>query len=181
MGGIFKKRRVFRNSDLQWIYDYLRREQPDPEAQKARGSAGNAYYVGRCHPNPKRPFAARGSIAYAAWAAGIDNAADGATALPTPETGYEKVAPAVKLTPEEALRAYWAAFCDADWHLIDDDACEDGADLIDIWEANGLVVLDGVDDDELDDALADERGIEPGGSVWRLTPAGRQALQEQGS
>lgn len=79
-----------------------------------------------------------------------------------------------KLTPEEALRQYWHAACDCD--PVDDDAVEDGGDLFDAWEAAGLIVLDAVDDDDLDDAFAYERGIVPGGSCWRLTPAGDAAL-----
>lgn len=83
-----------------------------------------------------------------------------------------------KLTPEEALRRYWSPFCDADHHLIDDDACEDGGDLSDAWEAAGLIALRDVTDDDLDDAFAAERGIEPAGQIWTLTPAGRAALED---
>lgn len=86
-----------------------------------------------------------------------------------------------KLTPEEALRRYWSAFCDADWHLIDDDACEDGGDVSDAWEAAGLIELRSVTADDLDDAFAAERGIISGGSVWHLTPEGRAALAQQGT
>lgn len=83
-----------------------------------------------------------------------------------------------KLTPKEALRRYWSAYCDADWHLIDDDACEDGGSLPDTWEAAKLIKLDAVNNYDLDDSFASERGIVPGGSVWRLTTAGRAALTE---
>lgn len=82
-----------------------------------------------------------------------------------------------KMTPEEALRAYWAAACDCD--PIDDDACEDGGSLNDAWEAAGLIELDSVNDDDLDDAFAYERGIEAGGSIWRLTAKGRAAWADQ--
>ncbi len=73
------KRRKFKDPDCQQTYDWFRDTKPDPEAQKARGSCGNAYYVGRCHTNPARPFAVRGSLAYAAWAAGIDEAQEAAS------------------------------------------------------------------------------------------------------
>lgn len=81
---------------------------------------------------------------------------------------------AEKLTPEEALRRYWDAFCDCD--PINDDACEEGGSLLDAWEAGRLIELDSANDDDLDDSFASERGIVPGGSVWRLTPAGCAAL-----
>lgn len=45
----------------------------------------------------------------------------------------------------------------------------------------GFVELVEVDDDALDDPFAWERGIEPGGMMWRLTETGlrvRAALQE---
>lgn len=70
--------RRFTSVSLQETYDWFRKTKPDPEQQKGCGAAGNAYYVGRVHPNPARPFAKRGSIAYAAWAAGIDEAHDAA-------------------------------------------------------------------------------------------------------
>lgn len=76
-----------------------------------------------------------------------------------------------ELSPATELGAYWDAFCDAD-------PAPD--DFIDRMEAAGLVVLEGVTDEDLDDAFAAERGIEPGGMIYRLTPAGRAALQTQG-
>lgn len=71
-----------------------------------------------------------------------------------------------ELAPEVELRAYWQAFCDAD-------PCPD--DFQDRMEAAGLIALDSVTDDDLDDPFAAERGIEPGGQVWRLTAKGRAA------
>lgn len=85
-----------------------------------------------------------------------------------------------RLTPEEALRRYWSAFCDADHHLIDDDACEDGGDLSDAWEEAGLIASRSVTRDDLDDPFAAERGIEPGGQIWTLTAKGLAALQSEG-
>ena len=73
----------------------------------------------------------------------------------------------VRLAPADELRAFWAARCDADAYPEDFD---------ERMEAAGLITLDAVDDDDLEDAFAYERGIEPGGMVWRLTPAGRAAL-----
>lgn len=63
--------RKFRNPDLRATYDWFRENAPAPDT-KSKGSAHNAYYVGRYHPG--RPsLCVRGSHAYAAWAAGIDN------------------------------------------------------------------------------------------------------------
>ena len=66
------KHRKFKEKLLQTFYDNYRRDDPPPESRHY-GSAANAYYVGRYHYNPSRPFAVKGSPAYAAWAAGIDN------------------------------------------------------------------------------------------------------------
>ena len=73
------------------------------------------------------------------------------------------------LAPAVELEAYWDAFCDCD---------PSPDDFADRMEAAGLIFLDGVTDDDLDDAFASERGIEPGGLIWRLTPAGRAALSQ---
>lgn len=66
------RRRRFKDKAVQAAYDFFMETRPEPESQKARGSAGNAYFVGRTRPRPDRPFSERGSIAYGAWAAGID-------------------------------------------------------------------------------------------------------------
>lgn len=83
-----------------------------------------------------------------------------------------------RLTPEEAFRRYWADFCECDCDRIDNDACGEGVDLTDVWEEAGLIFLRSVDEDDLDDVFAAERGIEPGGNVWDLTDAGRAALKK---
>lgn len=66
-------RRTFKDGALQTTYDWFLENDPAPET-KGGGGAFNAYFVGRYRPNPARPFGVRGSLAYAAWAAGIDNA-----------------------------------------------------------------------------------------------------------
>lgn len=71
-----------------------------------------------------------------------------------------------ELSLEVELRAYWAAFCDCD---------PTPDDFQDRMEAAGLIVLDAVNDDDLDNPFASELGIEPGGTVWRLTDRGSQA------
>lgn len=70
------RNRKFKEPHLQAVYDHYRTTKPDPNKTRGQGSAGNGYAVGRLHADPKRPFAVRGSLAYAAWAAGIDNARD---------------------------------------------------------------------------------------------------------
>ena len=71
-----------------------------------------------------------------------------------------------ELAPEVELRAYWDAFCDCD--SVPDD-------FQNRMEDAGLIYVDAVDDDDLDDPFAGELGIVPGGSVWRLTAKGRDA------
>lgn len=66
-------KRKFKDRLLQETYDWFLENDPDPST-KGKGSAHNAYYVGRHLNRPDRPFAQRGSVAYSAWAAGIDNA-----------------------------------------------------------------------------------------------------------
>lgn len=73
---------------------------------------------------------------------------------------------------EADLRLHWNDFCDADPFYGSDDFAER-------MEAFDLIELAPVDDDALDDAFAAERGIEPGGMMWRLTEAGRAALRAQ--
>lgn len=77
-----------------------------------------------------------------------------------------KVAERGELPPEVELRAFWSDFCDYD---------PTPDDFQDRMEAAGLIYLDAVDDDDLDDPFAEELGIVAGGSVWRLTTKGRQA------
>ncbi len=68
----------------------------------------------------------------------------------------------------DSFAAMWDDYTEADWQLVKDpttflEQCEDA----------GLAECVEVDDDALDDAFAAERGIEPGGMMWRLTDAGR--------
>lgn len=74
-----------------------------------------------------------------------------------------------ELLPATELQTYWSAFCDCDRY-------PDRFD--DRMERAGLIELDDVTDDDLEDGFARERGIEPGGFVWRLTDLGRQALKD---
>lgn len=70
------------------------------------------------------------------------------------------------------LRRNWSSFCDCDQF--------DGSDTFaDRMEAAGLIELDSVTERDLESAFAAERGIEPGGMVWRLTPGGRAALEKE--
>lgn len=72
------KHRKFAHHRLQLMYDLYREWHPTPESQAGRGAAGNAYQLGYKNPiKPDNRFD-RGSITYAAWAAGVDNAADAA-------------------------------------------------------------------------------------------------------
>jgi hypothetical protein len=71
-------RRRFQNSHNQEVYDALRATPPaDLDATKGMGSSMNAYVVGFRMPNEPPRLAAPGSEAYAAWAAGVDNARAG--------------------------------------------------------------------------------------------------------
>jgi hypothetical protein len=65
--------------------------------------------------------------------------------------------------------AHWNAFCDADHGDYPEG-------FIDDCEARGLAELVPVTPDALDEAFAAERGIVPGGSMWALTAAGREAF-----
>lgn len=75
--------------------------------------------------------------------------------------------PYAELTSEQKLRAFWMDFCQAD------PAPETFADDM---ESAGLIFLDGVEADDLEAPFADELGIYPGGSIWRLTDEGRRIL-----
>lgn len=66
------------------------------------------------------------------------------------------------------LTKNWDAFCDGDRGDMRTDDPEYPASL----EAAGFVKWDSVDADDLEDAFAWERGIEPGGTVYRFTPLG---------
>lgn len=66
----------------------------------------------------------------------------------------------------EDLTVNWDAFCDADPLPHPREYFPDSLD------AAGYAELVPVDDDALDDPFAAERGIEPGGMMWRLRPIG---------
>lgn len=67
------------------------------------------------------------------------------------------------------LRQNFASFCDADPFP----GCDTFADAM---EAAGYIELVPVTKEALEEAFAAERGIEPGGMMYRLTDAGRLAL-----
>lgn len=72
------RRRKFADRALQQTYDTLRANPPSPTAQslaayRMRGSASAAYVRGWERPDEPDKLSVRGSIAYAAWAAGVDN------------------------------------------------------------------------------------------------------------
>lgn len=71
------------------------------------------------------------------------------------------------------VRDYWSAICDCDWHEVPEAIRDTYEDTL---ISQGLAVWDAVDDDDLDNPFAEEIGIVPGGSVMRLTPAGRAAF-----
>lgn len=66
------KRRSFSDPQMQKAYD-LYRDAP-PQSGTFQGGLGAAYRRGRSHPD--RQQYVRGSLAYAAWAAGVDAAND---------------------------------------------------------------------------------------------------------
>ncbi len=63
-------RRKFKDAGVQAAYDHFLADDPAP-VTKGKGGAHNAYFVGRSGL-PNRLWS-RGSLAYAAWAAGRDN------------------------------------------------------------------------------------------------------------
>jgi hypothetical protein len=67
----------------------------------------------------------------------------------------------------EELREHWFAFCDAD-------AVPEG--FIERMEAAGFASLRRATREDWESAFAADRGIEKGGAVWALTPAGRAVL-----
>lgn len=67
--------RKFRDGALQRTYDRLRADPPiNLFAFGLRGTTAGAYVRGFQNPERADDLAPRGSIAYAAWAAGVDNA-----------------------------------------------------------------------------------------------------------
>jgi hypothetical protein len=75
----------------------------------------------------------------------------------------------VKLTKDE-FREHWPAFCDCDPVPVEDFA--------DKAEEAGFIYTRGVEEEDLERSFAAELGIEPGGLVYDLTPAGRAALEQ---
>lgn len=66
------------------------------------------------------------------------------------------------------LRSHWSAFCDAD--PVPDD-------FVELMDHAGLIQTRKVQKSDIDaDDFAAERGIEMGGWLWELTPAGRAAI-----
>lgn len=79
---------------------------------------------------------------------------------------------AVASGERQDLREHWEAFCDADPFP--------GSDTFaDRMERAGLIECVAVDDEALESPFATERGIEPGGLMWKLTKAGHAALKEK--
>lgn len=67
------------------------------------------------------------------------------------------------------FRKNWGAFCDCDPF--------DGADTFaDRMEAAGFIEIDSVTAEDLEYSFASELGIVEGGSIWRITAAGRTAI-----
>ncbi|WP_294138298.1 hypothetical protein [Sphingomonas sp.] len=66
------------------------------------------------------------------------------------------------------LTSNWDAFCDGDRGDVRSDDPQYPWAL----EEAGFVSWDSVEADDLDDPFAWERGIEPGGTIYRLTPLG---------
>lgn len=73
-----------------------------------------------------------------------------------------------ELSREQKLRLLWNDFCDAD---------PVPPEFADEMEAAGFIEVAPVDEDALESPFAYERGLEPGGSMYVLTPAGHQALR----
>lgn len=80
----------------------------------------------------------------------------------------EKMAAGLSEAVKRDLTDNWDHFCEADRGLI----VSDDPNYPDQLEAAGYVEFDAVDDDDLEEPFAWERGIVPGGSVLRLTPLG---------
>jgi hypothetical protein len=77
----------------------------------------------------------------------------------------DKIVASLSEAQRRDLTVNWDDFCDAERLQLPPDYPDDLVKA-------GFVILDAVDDDDLDEAFAWDRGIEPGGSVYRLTPLG---------
>lgn len=94
-------------------------------------------------------------------------------------TEVAEIARGLTKTQREDLTNNWDAFCDGDRGDVQSDDPEYPWAL----EGAGFVEWGSVDADDLEDPFAWERGIEPGGTIYRLTPLGlavRDYLKEQG-
>ena len=67
----------------------------------------------------------------------------------------------------DQFAAMWDDFTEADWQLVKDPTM-----FLEQCEIAGLAECVPVDDEALEERFAAERGIEPGGMMWRLTVAG---------
>lgn len=70
-------RRKFQYPAMAQVYETLlslSEEELEPDVVRARGATGEAYWRGRWQPEAPRPR--RGTMAYAAWAAGVDRRRD---------------------------------------------------------------------------------------------------------
>jgi hypothetical protein len=72
------------------------------------------------------------------------------------------------------LTANWESFCDAD-------AFEGSDTFLERMEQAGYIEAVPVTKEALDDPFAYERGIVPGGTMWQLTKAGREAIARAAS
>lgn len=68
--------RVFKDPAMQRVYDLFRKDPPsgDRVTISMRSACGSAYMEGFHYPAKKRQRIVQGTPAYAAWAAGVDNA-----------------------------------------------------------------------------------------------------------
>ncbi len=78
----------------------------------------------------------------------------------------EQVADSLSEAQRLDFTEYWDAICDADPLPCDYD------EYVERMEVGGFAELVPVDDEALESAFAWERGIEPGGMMWQLTPLG---------
>lgn len=116
-----------------------------------------------------------------AWSAFVDAlAARGHPTKGCTDAALDAVYPMIReavlkeAAAERELWERWQTFCDCDPFPGSDDFGER-------MEAAGLLCLRPVTKHDLDTPFAYEKGIEPGGSVWDLTDAGRLALAQQGA
>lgn len=66
------RHRKFKNRDLQKMYDIFRELDAPGDDIRGRGAASNAFFVGYHYPDASQKIFVRNSLAYAAYAAGVD-------------------------------------------------------------------------------------------------------------